>query len=357
MSNIFRLGYIGTEEDYFTASLQYVIENFPNLGQDIVNFLAVQAGKSTTRFFKAIDHPRGNGLNYLDFLLKCEDYDILCEHKLGSSLGELQLERYIRVAESKPKKTYLTLISNGNHSINQSVLNHELYLRPENRSFQHFRWQDIYPLVVKQKKRQNRLIEEFAEFMEYLKMRPPHLVEGWKDLFENPVTAQRLGECWEKVKEFFKTETAAKWQPRSKTRHGMVCWEVSKPNDWLYLLYFDFESNFKQGLMLEYPYIQANIFILEDHPYLNSFRSIEHDIFLCQNDSIGNIEVITAIPEYAGWKRKGDVQAMWVASYFISLNQILDLDLHEVERRLKDFAVSVYEHALKTVEEYTSLQK
>lgn len=61
MNNIFLLPPELAEEDRFTACLHYAIDNIPELGQVIVDFLLIQSEKSSSPFIKAVNRNRSGG--------------------------------------------------------------------------------------------------------------------------------------------------------------------------------------------------------------------------------------------------------------------------------------------------------
>jgi hypothetical protein len=64
--------------------LHYLITRVPSIGQGIVDIICSRSGLARVTFIRAEDHPWGDPENKPDFRLVCEEFDILCEHKLGS---------------------------------------------------------------------------------------------------------------------------------------------------------------------------------------------------------------------------------------------------------------------------------
>ena len=167
MANIFCLSKGLMEEDRFTASLNYVVDCYPSVGQAIADYLLQSAGKPSSKFIRSNDHPVGTAENRPDFLLECEAIDIICEHKIDSSLGKKQLERYLQLHRSKP--FYLALISNGLCKVPEAAIRAEGYISPNDSDVPHFLWQSIYPLIDGTK---HRLVSDFKEYMRTLSMKP-----------------------------------------------------------------------------------------------------------------------------------------------------------------------------------------
>ena len=142
-ANIFRIAASDLgPEDRFTALLHYLVESIPSIGQGMVDVICERSGLAPATFEMAANHPAGDAENKPDFMLSCEEFDILCEHKLGSELGERQLERYLELPKSRP--TYLVLITNRTHSISEDVLQSSNYLRPKDSPTPIFYWEDFY---------------------------------------------------------------------------------------------------------------------------------------------------------------------------------------------------------------------
>ncbi len=79
-------------EDLFTARLHHLIGSNSEIGQHIVEAMLLSAKKPISKFKSAVNHPNVGSENQPDFLLQCEDFDIVCEHKLLSPLGNRQLD-------------------------------------------------------------------------------------------------------------------------------------------------------------------------------------------------------------------------------------------------------------------------
>lgn len=198
--NIFRISSaIGImAEDRFTASLHYLIDTFPLIGQSIADLIADQAGLPRSIFLQTHDHPAGDEASRPDFLIECADYDLLCEHKLESSLGVRQLERYLELPASKP--TYLVFITNCSQIVSSDVISHPKYLRPKHSLVPYFTWDALYPVIAE---RTERLAQEFAQYMRDLAMEPPALPSGWKHLFVDTEVANAFFDSTREARAFF----------------------------------------------------------------------------------------------------------------------------------------------------------
>jgi hypothetical protein len=167
MHNIFWMPATIAEEDHFTASLHFLIDNAPDIGQAIVDHITDAAGIARTRLLHAIDQPACSNSSRPDFLFECEDFNIICEHKVASRLRKGQLESYLTIR--RRKRCYVVFISRDRCPVPAPVLRHDRYLRPRSLPANHFRWSGIYPIVSQ---RNERLARDFAEYMQLLGMAP-----------------------------------------------------------------------------------------------------------------------------------------------------------------------------------------
>lgn len=168
MHNLFLISQRLGPEDRFTAHWCCLLECYRDIGQAVVDRLTVFSGIGSSRLLEIIDHPRGSVAERPDCLLRTEDFDILCEHKLNSPLGKSQLERYLSLVNPRP--CYLALISNQLLDVPSSVLQSPRYLRPkESGNRPHFLWRDLHPLV---KQLRSILGRQFKDYMDSLGMNP-----------------------------------------------------------------------------------------------------------------------------------------------------------------------------------------
>lgn len=168
MHNFFLISPTLGPEDRFTAHWCCLLSCYKDIGQAVVNQITASSGISSSQLLAIVDHPRGLVAERPDCLLRTEDFDILCEHKLNSPLGKNQLERYLSLVDSK--QNYLALISNQGIEVPSSVLQSPHYLWPkEDRNRAHFLWRDMYPLV---KQSRSVLGRQFKDYMDSLGMNP-----------------------------------------------------------------------------------------------------------------------------------------------------------------------------------------
>lgn len=326
MSNIFLLPPELGDEDRFTACFHYAIDNIPELGQAIVDFLLIQSGKSSSRFIKAVNHPFFSLADRPDFLLECEDCEIICEHKIASDLGEKQLERYLSLHREKP--FYVALITNSVCSVSSEVIATEHYLRPRASQLSHYCWQDFYPIVAE---RPERLAKEFAEYMRYLGMRSLTIKE-WSDLFTNAETASAFKEQWIDVRSYFKQLGAHCYSDPSG-----VGIQVRNPLPWITLLYINVAQSIKPiDMRIEGPYLYALVYVPEDDLHVAAFR----DIDITFNYEGGAIAVRWHKESVASWNKK----VRLVCEYYTSLQGVLSTDIQVMRKRLFGFAIGVFIH-------------
>jgi hypothetical protein len=241
-------------EDRFTASLGYLIDNIPEIGQGMFDMLSVSAGLPRTIFVKAIDHPDGDAESRPDFLLAGKDYDILCEHKLDAKLGERQLERYLALSVAYPRKTYVALITNNSLAVPQEGESHNGYLRPKHSKIPYFTWDALYPIVAAN---ESRLAKEFAAYMRQLSMSPPRLPKTWEHLFVDTDTACAFFDLTNELRSYFKGMGA-----RVQKDPGYLGFQVRYPNDWMHLLYFCVERSATPEFELgDGPYLSIRLWI------------------------------------------------------------------------------------------------
>lgn len=255
-TNIFRIAsYTIGAEDRFTAFLHYLIQNIPSIGQEMVDFICEKSGVNSGKFKTSIDHPEGNAENRPDFMLSCDEFDILCEHKVESELGARQLERYLALPTSR--ETRLVLISNRHHVIPDEVTKSANYLRPPEVGLSLFFWEDFFPLIANH---EERLAQEFADYMRDLGMAPCPHPEQWKQLFHNREVAEHFYESTRELRTYF-TDMGAHCQVGS-TRLGF---QIKKPNDRIHLIYFyATKSIAPPSIVIDAPYLIASVYVLDE---------------------------------------------------------------------------------------------
>jgi hypothetical protein len=173
--NIFLISPRATEEDRFTKHWEYLLFKLPNLGQEIIDFIASKSNLPPTKYIRSIDHPFFNNKTYPDFCFICTDHIILFEHKLKSELRKNQLQDYCKLnissnSELPPKPIYVALISdNPGMKFDKNVLNYTNYIFPKDLNRYFFLWKDFYEIV---KEHHDSLSNEFAIYMEEKGMVP-----------------------------------------------------------------------------------------------------------------------------------------------------------------------------------------
>jgi len=188
MPNIFLVSSGLGPEDRFTAHWHYLLDNYPELGQRVADYLADAGGLSRSRYLGAEDHPVFTREDQPDFLIRCEDYDLVCEHKIDADLQQRQLERYL--ALTRPGRTlHVVFIANqADIELSQPVLEHPGYLRPTGKR-SYFLWEDLFHLV---KATPGRLAAEFVAYMVSMDMEPWASTGAWSDPLTDTNAAGRL---------------------------------------------------------------------------------------------------------------------------------------------------------------------
>lgn len=324
MTNIFQLSAELGAEDRFTASLHYLLDNFPQLGQQLADLLLSSAGKPTSRFLAVHDHPQFTREDQPDFEIVCEDCHILCEHKLDSDLGSRQLQRYLNLRREKP--TYLALITNRLHQLEQDVLEHAAYLVPRQKSTPYFSWEQFYPLV---EARSERLCRDFANYMGALGMKPWRPV-AWTDLFDDATVAVAFGEQWREAQGYF-------------TSQGGVCrldadkrgLQVSRPRSWLPLFYLHVSRTLEPPTTdMHGPFLAARAYVVDDPQIVAQFERAE------------------APAEFLGvslFSRPLNRRAAWNSSYrlvrefYVSLDSVISPEAQILRANLCEFARRTFE--------------
>lgn len=315
-------------EDRFTASLHYLIDSVPPIGQSIADLISDQSGISRSPFLRAHDHPSGDDASRPDFLLECADYDLLCEHKLKSGLGVRQLERYLELPAAKP--TYLVFITNCSQRLSSDVVSHPRYLRPKQSLVPYFTWDAIYPLIAE---RTERIAQEFARYMRDLEMAPTTLPSGWEHLFVDPEVANAFFDATREARAFFQNAGA-----RCKADPSRLGFQLSYPSPWMHLLYFCVER------------IPNPIFGVDNGPYLSVrlyIRETEcgviqrfHGKTMAQASPYGMIQGFAHADQRARW----DKSLRLVFECIHELAPLLASEAAASRQRLLEVARSVFQY-------------
>jgi hypothetical protein len=326
--NIFLLPEGLGDEDRFTAHLHYLIECVPGVGQAMVDKLLGLAGRSSSTFTNSKDHPGTDPQNRPDFVLTCNDVDIVCEHKLESPLGERQLERYLAMQWNRPR--HLALISNVHCGVASEVLQHSQYLRPVHAS--HYLWRDIYGMLDPN---DGRIVRDFATYMRSLGMKPLELANGWSTLFEDRATAETFGEQFRRVRDYF-----AKQGARCKIDANRCGFQISRPAPWLHLMYLFVEPAGRTSLGIEDAVLGARIYVQSTAPEAAAFRQNELEL------QLGRHRVrMRARDKVASWNSELHL----VFEYLAPLGPVLSEDVEAIQESLLEFAKGVFEHCQSLV--------
>lgn len=326
-TNIFRIASseLGPE-DKFTAFLHYLIESIPSIGQGMVDVICHKSGLAPATFKMATDHPAGDLENKPDFMLSCTQFDILCEHKLDSDLGDRQLERYLGLSNCRP--TYLVLISSRIHTISEAVLQTNNYLCPKDSPTPFFYWEDFYPIIASHSE---RLAQDFVVYMRDLGMAPCPLPEDWADLFRRRDVAEAFYETTKDLRTYFEAMGA-----QCKADPSRLGLQVKRPNNSLHLLYF-YVSKVAKPIVggIESPYLIASVYVKKTD--LGGLKHLgSNDIHVNDGNILGRVA-----NEQAAWDRN----LVLSYEYIGSLNNYVAESAAETKAKLLGFGQTVFEHA------------
>jgi hypothetical protein len=325
--NIFRIATSDLgHEDKFTAFLHYLILCIPSIGQGMVDVICKKSGLAPATFVKAVDHPAGDAESKPDFMLSCEEFDILCEHKLDSDLGDCQLERYIKLQKNRP--TYLVLISNRIHTISEDVLHSDNYLRPHSALTPFFYWEDFYPIVASH---DERLAQDFMKYMRDLGIVSSPLSEDWNQLFLRPEVAEKFYEATMDMRKYFSQQLGSQCQA-DPSRLGI---QVKYPATWLHLLYFNV-SKVANPVVVETdpPYLIARVIVNEANSEYVA-HLVDADIHTENGLILGRVK-----NKPAGWGENLVLRYEYIGS----LNNYLTGKTAETRAKLLGFGKTVFEH-------------
>ena len=320
--NIFLLSENLSDEDRFTAHLHYLIECVPEVGQGLVNELLRQADQPTARFQKSENHPGSDAQNRPDFLLRCEDFDIICEHKLWSPLGDRQLERYLTMSWQRPYR--VALISTIPINISTDVLGDSRYLRPKE---PHFLWRDVRGML---QQREHRLTHDFGGYMRSLGMYPLELPNGWGPLFESKETAEVFGDQFHSVRAYFLAKGG-----RCAHDASRLGFQIGRLTHWLHLLYLFVEPVTSSSPRTGQAVLGARIYAPKDAHELNAFRIPPTNL------KCGDLDVLVHSHERVAKWNKG---LCLVLEYTTPLDPVLLRPVSETADTLLEFSKGVFEH-------------
>jgi len=342
MSNIFLLPPNLSKKERFAASWEYLLENIQDLGQEFVDFLTQRSGRRSSPFVKAVSSPFISSDVQPDLVLECQDFDIICDHRLESELSKHSLEAYFILAKFQSKPTYVALISNSYCLIDAEILASEAaklyYLQPRdqiNSSMPYFCWQDLYALVAQ---REERLAHEFAEYMHFMDMQPwQHNL--WGELFINPDVARSFSDRWSPTIDYLqKLEIVSK-------RSGYSALEIVYPLPWLQLLYIYAARSIQHNdLQSVSPYLVATIWIKGDESdHIRAFHGISEQFALPENDAV-IVEIRASLADGL-WMIKTGNRPKLAATYYTSLDRIVSTDHEQMQQNLLAFTKVIFAHA------------
>jgi hypothetical protein len=342
MSNIFLLPPNLDKKERFAASWEYLLENIQDLGQDFVDFLTQRSGKPSSTFVKAVSYPSFMSDIQPDIILECQDFDILCDHRLESELSKLSLDSLFVLAKSQAKQTYIAVISNSYCLIEPEILDStsakQHYLKPHdevNSSMPYFCWQDVYALVAQ---KHDRLAHEFSEYMHFMDMQPWQHSQ-WGELFINPDVAKIFSQQWAKTINYFQ-EMKVEAKPS-----GYSALEVIYPLSWLQLLYiYAARSVSHSDLQSVSPYLVATIWIKGDaKTQIQAFHGIS-DRFTLPDSSHIMVEIRASLADGL-WMIKTGSRPKLAATYYTSLDRLVASDSKQMQQNLLAFTNAVFTHA------------
>ncbi|MFN7760095.1 MAG: hypothetical protein ACK5RE_05380 [Pseudanabaena sp.] len=342
MSNIFLLPPNLDKKERFAASWEYLLENIQDLGQDFVDFLTQRSGKPSSTFVKAVSYPFFMSDIQPDIILECQDFDILCDHRLESELNKLSLDSLFALAKAQTKQTYIAVISNSYCLIEPEILASnsakQHYLKPHdevNSSMPYFCWQDVYALVAQ---RHDRLAHEFSEYMHFMDMQPWQHSQ-WGELFINPDVAKTFSQQWAKTINYFR-EMKVEAKPS-----GYSALEVIYPLPWLQLLYiYAARSVSHSDLHSVSPYLVATIWIKGDaKTQIQAFHGISDRFTLPDNNHI-MVEIRASLADGL-WMIKTGSRPKLAATYYTSLDRLVASDSKQMQQNLLAFTNAVFTHA------------
>lgn len=338
MPNIFTISPYMCLEDRFTLYWEYLLYHNYDLGQEVVNYIADQTGIPRSLYTKCQDHPFFNGVDQPDLMLVCEDYDLICEHKIESPLGDRQLQRY---CELKTDKTsYVILISNsGDTVIDQDVLDNSKYLKPNKSSCSYFLWENFYPII---KNSPSHIAKEFCEYMDNEGMIPWDFGE-WGDPFTDEQAKEQFRQIWMPVIQFFKSlNPPAKVCKIDPMGIGL---QIQRPTPDLRLIYFSVKKNplrFSTGLNGRG--ISMKVYGTENEgDTIKLLPEIEERISGMDGAIYHVKSSKTQKPDSRGYIR--------MREYGIELDHILIPDITVAKNRLVDFVETSKKHLDNTIKD------
>lgn len=218
----YRLG----DEDMITALWHYVLAAVPGVGQAFVDHIVARTALPAARFVSASDHGVGDNANRPDLLLRCDNWNLLFEHKVDSPLGPLQLERYLAWARLENYK--LAVMAKRHLDISPAVLAAPEFVAPSDvQEPRHFLWNDLQPIL---RASDQPLGIEFAEFLEERGL-STFTWGGRGSPFFNGEAANELRHVYDSVRPVF-TDPAVRFMKKNTS----LIYEVRRPMTGVHLI-------------------------------------------------------------------------------------------------------------------------
>src|SRR6516162_8953562 len=137
-----------TPEDFFSLSLAYIATTFPSIGQNLIQRIAVLAGKPRMFFgsfesctFVGQVFPEAHIASRPDLEITCSKRTIYFENKLETPMSFDQMRRHAGLTGRKPNCKQI-FVSNIQHQ-NAALRSLRGYLHP--RCADHYLWVDLLP--------------------------------------------------------------------------------------------------------------------------------------------------------------------------------------------------------------------
>lgn len=335
--NIFTISQKLSQEDRFTLHWEYLLNRLPELGQLLIDYLSETSGIDNSRFLEALDQSRFsfNKKDRPDLMIFCEDYCIVCEHKLWSPLGKNQLQRYCELTHTE-KQLYVVLITNKiGEKINNKVLDAPNYLKPLKSKYPYYLWENFYPFVQGCKK---NLAREFAEYMDTLVMTPWEF-KAWDDIFVVETAAEQFRKLLETAIHYFKEEIRPQKSPKDPVSLGF---QIQKPQD-LPIRVIHFLADKTPG-HLDHGLNGRGIFLevkgKKDSEGLKDLGYLKEDI----NTGLGKITIRS--PEN---RQPDSKNYILLREYAVNLENILRPNMKDSEERILTFSRECLKHLFATV--------
>jgi hypothetical protein len=345
MPNIFMISSELKPEDRFTISWEYLLYRLPELGQTLINYISENSGIGSSRFVEALDQSKFafSNKDKPDFLILCQDYWIVCEHKLNSPEKNDQLKRYCDLIHPE-KELYVLFISNKiGEKIDDVVFNNPKYLRPSNSIIPYYQWESFYHIV---KSSDHILAKEFTEYMEDLGM-DPWPFDG-NDPFVDETAGKQFKNTLKPIMRFFKDETNPKSSQMDPVSLGF---SIRKPDPKIFpIRVFHLIADKTPG-HLNHGLKGRGIFLeIKGHTDSNRIKKLPDSKEIIETD-IG--QITTREPEYQKPDSGGYIL---LREYAISLENVLvSDDKKATEGNILTFSKECLKHLRNTIKNLSKL--